>query len=399
MNESDINESDMNESDELVQRGANGGIGRREFVKRSALAVSLPAVAGIVAACGGEEKTVSATTGGQGTTAAPEATTEAGEVTTGTAGGGPRRKMVWVTGLLAEWTAPLISGMKDFTDRFDWDLEFVGPSEFDVPTILSMTETVIETNPDVLISMMNAPNAYVPVLQKALDKGITVIVNNVQVAEDVAKLGVPYVGQDEFQAGVRAGTRAADLAVQGGRTDGVILVGLQHPDSANMIQQLAGIEATAPEYNKAKGTSFTVENFADESLDVATGIPRYEAKITALGDDLAAIIASSHGGGLAVQDVLTRKGYSPGELPVGVIGFVGDFTGPQIKEGWVQFGLDQQTYMQGYMAAAIAWAKAERLYGINSYDTVGDPVTIDNVDVVAKRESIWHDVAKDLGLV
>ena len=315
------------------------------------------------------------------------------------AGAARKPKMVWVTGLLAEWTAPLITGMKDFTDRFRWDLEWVGPSEFDVPTILNMTEAVIAKKPNVLISMMNAPNAYVPVLQKAIDNGITVVINNVQVPEDVDKLGLAYVGQDEFEAGKKSARLAAESAVKKGRKNGVILVGIQHPDSANMIQQLAGAKAGTKEYNKTNGTAFTLENFADKSLNVAEGIPRYEAKLAALGGELAAIIASSHGGGQAAVKVLQGKKRRPGDVPIGVIGAVFAITGPQIKQGWVQWGLDQQTYMQGYVAAALGWAASAGKYGISGYNTGGGVVTKANINAIMKREAGWNAKAKKLGLI
>lgn len=112
---------------------------------------------------------------------------------------------------------PFWSIAKNGADQAAKDLgvkfEYRAPSSFDVVEIQQIMESAIATKPDGLAVTIADTDALAPVVKKATDEGIPVIVLNAgrDVWQDVGAL--TYVGQTEFEAGVEAGKRMAAAGV------------------------------------------------------------------------------------------------------------------------------------------------------------------------------------------
>ncbi len=83
---------------------------------------------------------------------------------------------------------------------------------------------------------------------------------------EAAKLHVPVINQDEFAAGVLNGAQAALVAHRSGKAKGVFGIGNGNPGSTSIDKRQNGSEQGILDYNKANGTGFTVDKFADDEF-------------------------------------------------------------------------------------------------------------------------------------
>ncbi|MQA86332.1 MAG: substrate-binding domain-containing protein [Streptosporangiales bacterium] len=92
-------------------------------------------------------------------------------------------------------------------------MEYRAPSSFDVVEIQQLMESAIASKPDGLAVTIADTDALAPVVKKATDEGIPVVVLNAgrDVWQDVGALS--YVGQTEYEAGAEAGRRLAAAGV------------------------------------------------------------------------------------------------------------------------------------------------------------------------------------------
>ena len=73
------------------------------------------------------------------------------------------------------------------------------------------------------------------------------------------------------------------------KTKGVFGIGNGNPGSTSIDKRQNGSEQGILDYNKANGTSFTVDKFADdEFFDPNSSIQKWSAKLDQYGDDLSA---------------------------------------------------------------------------------------------------------------
>ena len=71
----------------------------------------------------------------------------------------------------------------------------------------------------------------------------------------------------------------------------------------------------------------------------------------------------------------------------------------QIIDGWVQWGIDQQFYLMGYLVAATAWAQLEIKLPYPNAKTGGVLVTAENLPTVQESTNIWVEKAKAYGFM
>jgi ABC-type sugar transport system substrate-binding protein len=100
---------------------------------------------------------------------------------------------------------------------------------------------------------------------------------------------------------------------------------------------------------------------------------------------------------VAAFRMLEDAGFKPGDYPI-----AGPDTGPEINEGiekgFIDLAVEQELYNQGYLAAAAAWARLERLNIPPVMNTGTAIVTADNITFFGDRTQIVLDRAAELGL-
>jgi ABC-type sugar transport system substrate-binding protein len=308
---------------------------------------------------------------------------------------GPKRKVILIPQDAGDWNAPARVGSRDFCAMVGWDFQHIGNPVYSVENHVEQVNNAIAAKPDIIITSLESVG-LVPAFQKAQAAGITMVIFDQGIDAEAAKLGVPVVNQDELATGVIHGTKAALVAHKTlAKTKGIFGIGNGNPGSTSIDKRQNGSEQGILEYNKANGTNFTVDKFADdEFFDPNSSIQKWSAKLDQYGDDLIGMIAV--GGPAPLVKAAQGHNIEKGKLVIGTFDARPDVL-DLIEQGWVYWGIDQQFPSMGFYATAAAWLTLERGYPTKTIRTGGDLVTKDNLAAVKARTDKWVALAKGYG--
>jgi simple sugar transport system substrate-binding protein len=202
------------------------------------------------------------------------------------------------------------------------------------PEQATLVQNAIDSKVNGLAVTLSNADAVVPVAKKAADAGIPVVVFN-QGFDQYKQAGAKmYFGSDEDLAGQSIGTR---ISGDGG---GKVLCVIQAQGSVALETRCAGVKKTFP------NTENIYVNGADKPAEQAAigGKLQQDRSITHVvtlgaGDALAALNAKA-------DSASTAK----------VVTFdLNPDAAKAIKDGKIGFSVDQQPYVQGYMAVTALW--------------------------------------------
>jgi simple sugar transport system substrate-binding protein len=315
--------------------------------------------------------------------------------TAAAAAAGPKRKVILIPQDAGDWNAPARVGSRDFCALAGWDFQHTGNPVYSVENHVEQVNNAIAAKPDVIITSLESVG-LVPAFQKAQAAGIAMAIFDQGIDAEAAKLGVPVVNQDEFVAGTINGNQAALVAHKTlGKTKGIFGIGNGNPGSTSIDKRQNGSEQGIMDYNKANGTGFTVDKFADdEFFDPNSSIQKWSAKLDQYGDDLIGMVGVGNPSPLV--KAAQGHGIEKGKIVIGTTDAAPDILN-FIEQGWVYWGIDQQFPAMGFYATAAAWLMLERGYPTKTIRTGGDLVTKANVATVKARTDKWVALAKQSG--
>lgn len=282
----------------------------------------------------------------------------------GRSAGGPVRIVVVSHGQAADpfWSV-VKRGVDDAAREVGADVDYRAPETFDMVRMGRLVESAVAARPDGLALSIPDPSALEGPVAAAIAAGISVVSFN-SGKDAHMKLGIPlHIGQDEKDAGRRAGRRMAELGVRKALciNQEVGNVALDRR-CEGFIQGLEGeVEIVAVDLDPTKTRSRVL---AVLGRSEATGVLALGP--TSAEPVLAAIEASGRG------DELIAATF---DLSPTVLEAVGD--------GKLAFALDQQQYLQGYLPVVLLAAQA-RTGALPSSDLLTGPgfVTRENVEAV-----------------
>jgi simple sugar transport system substrate-binding protein len=110
-------------------------------------------------------------------------------------------------------TAIMQNGAEQAATDMGVEVQFRGPDQFSIPAIQQIFEAAIAASPDGIAATIPDPDALGPLIRKAIDQDIPVVLFNagLDVWEDLGAM--TYVGQEELEAGIAAGERMAEAGV------------------------------------------------------------------------------------------------------------------------------------------------------------------------------------------
>jgi simple sugar transport system substrate-binding protein len=189
---------------------------------------------------------------------------------------------------------------------------------------------VTEKVDGIATSVPNA-DALADPLQKAVDAGIPIVTLN-SGQNDSADLGaITHVGQDESVAGEAAGQR---LAESGG--DGKLLCVVHEQGNTGLEERCAGAK---------KGFGGEVENVQVKGVaDISTSVTELQSKLES-DDAVSAILTLNPDIAVAARDAV--QGASA-DAALATFDLSGDVV-KAVKAGEIEFAVDQQQYLQGYL--------------------------------------------------
>ena len=231
----------------------------------------------------------------------------------------------------------------------------------------NLVQNAVDSKVAAVAVTLAQPNALKPSVEAAVAGGIPVVAFNSGINEWQAMGALEYFGQDETLAGETAGKR---LAAEGAKK--VICV-IQEQGSVALEARCAGV--------KAGLTGGSVEN-----LNVTgTDLPSVESTITAkLQQDPSIDYIVTLGAPIALTAVKS-VGNSGSAAKVGTFDTNAALVAA-IKDGSVQWAVDQQPYLQGYLAIDSLWLYLNNKNVIGGGEpTLTGPSFVDktNIDSVA----------------
>ena len=223
-------------------------------------------------------------------------------------------------------------GAKDAAAALGVDLEYNYAASGDMADMARLIEAGAATQPDGLIVSLPDPEALGGAIKAAADSGIPVITINSGLEASKSVGAIMHVGQPERLAGEAAGARAMAEGVSKG------LCLNQEAFNTALVSRCEG-------YFDAMGMDL---NMIDVSNDVAQIKTRTAAALSADTSIDGILAVGPHvceAAAEAVADVGAEVHLSCFDMTPGVINL--------IKEGTVQYTIDQQQRLQGYMPVVV----------------------------------------------
>lgn len=222
-------------------------------------------------------------------------------------------------------------------------VDFRAPEIFDMVAMSQLIEAAVNQQPDGLVVSIPDADALGPSIRRAVEAGIPVISMNSggDVAADLGAL--LHVGQSEYDAGVAAGEKLAEM----GGTKGICVN--QEVGNVSLDQRCAGFAEgfgnpvqVIPTQNDPTEVQSRVRAALESDPEVDT--------VLGLGASLVGEPAVAAVEALGRDDVLIASF----DLSAGFL--------EAVSEGRAAFAIDQQQYLQGYLPVAFLALNAE--YGL-----------------------------------
>jgi simple sugar transport system substrate-binding protein len=291
------------------------GFDRRAFLRRTALTgVAAGSVGTILNACGS-----SASSGGGSS-----------EVF----GSHPSYKFVFVNHVTTNpFFTPTQYGIADAAKLLGCTYQWTGSENSDVNQMVNAINTAITAKADGIAVSLVDNHAFNAPVEKALAAGIPVVAYN---ADVVGNKRLSYSGQDLKLAGEKMGERI--IAAVGSGEVGLFIA---TPGSANLQPRIEGAERAI----RTSGKAITIHT-------VATGaaVPGEESAIEAFYKShtgAKGLYAVDGGSTESLAKVMQKLGLK-GKVHAG--GFdLTEQTQKLLKEGFIEFTIDQQPYLQGFL--------------------------------------------------
>lgn len=253
-------------------------------------------------------------------------------------------------------------------------------SEWNPEKMITQFSEAVATSPDG-IAIMGHPgdDAFRPLVEDAESKGIIVTSMNTQLAELQAQYsssGFGYVGAILYDAGYALGKEA------------VSRFGLQAGDQAFVW----GLLAQAGRGERTQGVVDALEDSGLEVIyqeiddatnaDATAGVPTFVGIMSANPD--IKLVVTDHGALTAtLETFLSSAGLGPDD--VYAIGFdLSSATVEAVKGGWTDLVIDQQQWLQGYLAVVQICLTDNYLFTGLHIDTGAGFLHADNVDALAE---------------
>ncbi len=230
------------------------------------------------------------------------------------------------------WKRPL-KGFEDAAESLNVSVEYRGATQYDVNEEITVLEQVIAKNPSGIAISTLDPEALNPVINKAVDSGIPVVMFDADAPDSNA---YAFLGTNNHYAGVTAAHKMAELLNKTGEV-GVVT----HPNQLNHQERTQGFRETIESEYQNMNVVDIKDGRGDQiiSREVSEELIREHPNIKG-------IFASEANGGVgvgkAVQD-LQKKG------DIHIISFDTDKgTLDMIDEGVISATMAQGTWKMGY---------------------------------------------------
>jgi simple sugar transport system substrate-binding protein len=299
------------------------GVARRRLLSGAGLVSATAAASALLAACSSENRQPAAQEGGPGNYP-----------------GTPKWRFVFVNHVTTNpFFTPTQYGAQDACALLNCSFQWTGSKDSVTSEMVNNLNQAVSGRADGIAVAVTDKTAFRQGVDSALDQGIPVVSYNADGARgDPGTNRLAYIGQDLYNSGYQLGTRIAQLMPNGGEAVGFIAT----PGSLNIQPRIDG----AKDAIEASGKNI---NFTD----VASGaeLPKELSTIDAYSQghqNLRGMFAVDAGSTESVGKVVAK--YNLKQKGVVAGGFdLNPSTLQSIKAGHLDFTIDQQPYLQGFL--------------------------------------------------
>lgn len=235
------------------------------------------------------------------------------------------------------WWNTIKNAIQVAGDQMGADVEYRNPPTGDLADMARIVQQAAATNPDGLIITIADYNVLEGPITDAVDKGIPVITINSGTQEQSEKLGaLMHVGQPEYDAGYGAGKKAAAAGVTS-----FLCVNHYITNPASVERCLGFAEAIGID-------------LGDQMIDAGRDPSEIQNKVAAYlssNPDTGAVLTLGPTAAHPTLAALKNAGLN-GEIFFGTFDLSGEIA-DGIKAGDINFAIDQQPYLQGYMPVVV----------------------------------------------
>ncbi len=242
------------------------------------------------------------------------------------------------------WWNTIKNSIKQAGEDYNVTVDYRNPSNGDLADMARLIEQAAAQNYDGIITTIADFNVLQNAMKKVTDKKIPLITINSGTLEQSEKLGaVMHVGQPEYEAGKGAGARAKAAGIK----------------SFLCVNHYATNPAS---FERCKGFAEMIgADFKTSTVDVGDDPTTIEAKVSAYlrqNPKTEAVLTLGPTSAHPTIKALEKNGMK------GKIWFatfdLSDQISSGIKDGSIQFGIDQQPYLQGYIPVAVLATMKEK---------------------------------------
>jgi simple sugar transport system substrate-binding protein len=259
----------------------------------------------------------------------------------------------------AFWTQ-IQDGAQEAAAKDNVEFNYSGSGQ--IPEQSTLIQNAIDSEVDGIIVTLPDPDALAPVVQKAVDAGIPVIAINAG-DRDWQRLGaLSFYGEPETLAGEFVGTELNGL----GATHALCILHAQ-----GQIQLEDRCTGTASTF------SGQTENLFADGSDIPTYVSTVSSKLQQ-DPSIDTVITLDASFAVAVQEQLEQDG---SEARIVTYAFNSDLI-PLLESGDVAFTIDQQPYLQGYLAVDSLWLYHRNRAVVGAQQPVATgPVVVDQSNI------------------
>jgi simple sugar transport system substrate-binding protein len=230
---------------------------------------------------------------------------------------------------------PARYGSRDAASLLGVQAEWTGSKSSDVAEMVKSMERAIEERVAGIAVSLIDPQAFNELTAHALERGIPVISYNADGGTANARLA--YIGQDNYQSGLELGARIVRLV-----SDGDVFLFIATPGQANIQPRIDG----ALDAIRDSGRSISAHVVAS-GVDVANEPSKVEQTYRA-HPGLRGLFAVDAGSTAGVAAVMREHGLHARGVRAGGYDLLPE-TLRAIAGGDVDFAIDQQPYLQGFL--------------------------------------------------
>ncbi len=265
------------------------------------------------------------------------------------------------------WWNTIKNGLALAGEQMNVEVEYRNPPTGDLADMARIIEQAAASGPDGIITTLADPDVLSGPIRAAVDAGIDVVIINSGTPDQAREIGaLMYVGQPEYDAGFAAGQRAAGDGIES------FLCVNHYISSPSSTERCQGF---------ADGLGVDLGNqMIDSGQDPSEVQNRVMAYLNANPDTDAVLTLGPNSADPTIL-ALEEMGLA-GDIYFGTFD-LGDNIVQGLRDGVIQWGIDQQPFLQAYMPV-IVLSNYHR-YGVlpgNNINSGPGFVTADGLEMV-----------------